>query len=125
MTGAEPVYHQYVVRVPATARQGVRARLAEVGIGRRSTTRWPSTVSPPLHGARPLRPPPVTEEISGLVLSLPIGLHVGTEDATRVARALADALGGAAHRRDHRSAARVLEVVPYYTPAWGFGGRPG
>ena len=92
--GAEPVYHQYVVRIPADARPGVRDRLADAGIG--TALHYPMAVhrQPAYEGRVPCGPLPVTEGIAGSILSLPIGLHVEPGDATRVAGALAGALDG-------------------------------
>ncbi|MCU1485141.1 MAG: erythromycin biosynthesis sensory transduction protein EryC1, partial [Actinomycetia bacterium] len=85
--GATHVYHQYVVRV--ADRQGVRDDLAAAGIGTAVHYPEPVHVQPAYRTrlARPV-PLPVTEAISGEILSLPMYPQLPVAVAERVAGVL-------------------------------------
>jgi dTDP-4-amino-4,6-dideoxygalactose transaminase len=85
--GVLPVYHQYVVLVPHGCRDRVQELLTADGIG--TAVHYPV----PVHMQPTFRECPrgamsCTEEISGRILSLPIGEHVTESDALRISIAL-------------------------------------
>jgi dTDP-4-amino-4,6-dideoxygalactose transaminase len=89
--GNEHVWHLYVVRVPD--RDGVRARLAEQGIG--SGIHYPVPVHlQPAHADLEYRPGdfPITERVAGEILSLPMYPELPPDAPKRVAEALREAL---------------------------------
>lgn len=88
----EPVWHQFVVRVPR--RDEVRATLAQRGV--ETLVHYPQ---PPHRSAAyadaELGPLPVADRLAARVLSLPVGPHVDDEAGELVSRALSDAVESA------------------------------
>ena len=86
--GAVHVYHQYVVRTPA--RDRLRTHLAERGIGTAVLYPVPVHLQPAYRQLAPASGLPVTEQVCGEILSLPIGPHVSMEAADTVVEAILD-----------------------------------
>ncbi|MBD5313896.1 MAG: DegT/DnrJ/EryC1/StrS family aminotransferase [Bacteroides sp.] len=77
------VWHQYVIRVPATKRESFMSRLAEQGIG----TDIHYAVPPhrqPCYSSMPHGPLPVTDRLAGEIVSLPIGHGISVADAAEI-----------------------------------------
>ncbi|EST37915.1 hypothetical protein N566_10365 [Streptomycetaceae bacterium MP113-05] len=90
---ADPVWHQYVVRV--TDREGVRLRLSEAGVETR--VHYPVAVHhTPVYAARDVPVPagglPQAERLADEVLSLPIGPHLSHRAVDTVVDALHNAV---------------------------------
>jgi dTDP-4-amino-4,6-dideoxygalactose transaminase len=88
LPGAAPVFHQYVVRVPARSRPAVQEELRTQGIGTAIHYPVPVHLQPAYRGRVRHGPLPQTEAICRSVLSLPMGLHVTEDQARRVAQCL-------------------------------------
>ncbi|WP_412067056.1 DegT/DnrJ/EryC1/StrS family aminotransferase [Rubrivirga sp. IMCC43871] len=89
---ARHVFHQYTVRLPADARDAVRASLTEAGVP--TMVYYPE----PLHRMGPYVSDvslPETDRACAEVLSLPMHPYLSTDDCAFVARALTDALAAA------------------------------
>jgi dTDP-4-amino-4,6-dideoxygalactose transaminase len=97
-TRAEPVYHQFVVQLPAERRDAVRAQLAAQGIG--TLLHYPQAAHqmPAYRGQSWVGLDPAglaaTEALLPLIVSLPMGPHLSLEQATQVAQQLLLALKG-------------------------------
>ena len=93
---AEPVYHQFVVQLPAPQRDAVRARLAELGVG--TLLHYPQAAHqmPAYRGQSWVgRDPaglPATEALLPRILSLPMGPHLSLDLAAQVAERLVQAV---------------------------------
>lgn len=84
---AEPVWHLFVIR--CARRDGLQATLAHAGIG--TLIHYP--IPPHLQGAYsdlglPAEAYPIARQLSGEVLSLPIGPHLSSEAAAQVIEAV-------------------------------------
>ena len=92
---AEPVYHQFVVQLPAPQRDAVRARLAELGVG--TLLHYPQAAHqmPAYEGQSWVGLDPAglsaTEALLPRILSLPMGPHLSLELAAQVAERLVQA----------------------------------
>jgi dTDP-4-amino-4,6-dideoxygalactose transaminase len=91
MAWADPVWHLFVVRVPAVERERFRHALAA---DVETLVHYP--VPPHLQGAYadpawPAGSLPVAEQLSAEVVSLPMGPHLGPADVERVIAAVHDA----------------------------------
>ena len=84
------VFHQYTVRLTGADRDEVQARLKEAGIGTMVYYPVPQDLLPLYKGCYPTNP--VSEELSGQVLSLPIWPEMGRETQERVAGAVKQVL---------------------------------
>lgn len=89
--GAEPVYHLYVVRVPATERERLVALLNDQGIDAAVHYPVPLHLQPPLQGSQSA-PLPVTEQAAGEVISLPVYPEMTDDDVHRIADTLKGAI---------------------------------
>jgi dTDP-4-amino-4,6-dideoxygalactose transaminase len=92
---AEPVYHQFVVQLPAERRDAVRAQLAAQGIG--TLLHYPQAAHQmPAYQGVSLDPAGlgVTEALLPRIVSLPMGPHLSLEQAAQVAQQLLLALKG-------------------------------
>ena len=81
------VWHQYVIRVPATKRESFMSRLAEQGIG----TDIHYVVPPhrqPCYSSMPHGALPVTDRLAGEIVSLPIGRGISVADAAEIGRVI-------------------------------------
>jgi dTDP-4-amino-4,6-dideoxygalactose transaminase len=93
---AEPVYHQFVVQLPALQRDAVRARLAELGVG--TLLHYPQAAHqmPAYRGQSWVGVDPqglgATDALLPRILSLPMGPHLTFDQAARVAELLLQAL---------------------------------
>jgi dTDP-4-amino-4,6-dideoxygalactose transaminase len=93
---AEPVYHQFVVQLPALKRDAVRARLAELGVG--TLLHYPQAAHqmPAYRGQSWVGVDPqglrATEALIPRILSLPMGPHLTIDQTVRVAELLLQAL---------------------------------
>jgi len=91
--GTTAVFHQYVVRVPASERDAVRQKMADDGI--QTSIHYPTPVHlQPAFVDAPSGNLETTERISREILSLPIGMHVTDDDVERVSNSLLAALAG-------------------------------
>lgn len=84
-SGAEPVYHLYVVRSPEA--DALAARLAEAGIGARGYYRTPAHRQPAMARFPPAELP-VTDELAGTILALPMGPELTNEQVDEVVQAV-------------------------------------
>jgi dTDP-4-amino-4,6-dideoxygalactose transaminase len=95
---AEPVYHQFVVQLPAERRDAVRAQLAAQGIG--TLLHYPQAAHqmPAYRGQSWVGIDPAglsaTEALLPRIVSLPMGPHLSLEQAAQVAQQLLLALKG-------------------------------
>ena len=90
---AEPVFHQFVVQLPASLRDAVRARMADLGIG--TLLHYPMAAHQmPAYQDLTLDPVglPVTEGLIPRILSLPMGTHLTLDQAAQVAECLLNAI---------------------------------
>ena len=90
---AEPVYHQFVVQLPAPQRDAVRTRLAELGVG--TLLHYPMAAHQmPAYRAVTVDPVglPATEALLPRILSLPMGPHLSLDQAAQVVERLAQAM---------------------------------
>jgi dTDP-4-amino-4,6-dideoxygalactose transaminase len=90
---AEPVYHQFVVQLPAANRDAVRTRLAELGVG--TLLHYPMAAHQmPAYRGVAVDPAglPATEALLPCILSLPMGPHLSLEQAAQVAERLLQAM---------------------------------
>jgi dTDP-4-amino-4,6-dideoxygalactose transaminase len=89
--GAQPVWHQFVIRVGA--RDLVRERLAECGV--ETLVHYPS---PPhcsaAYSSEHFAPLPVTEQLAASVLSLPVSPHLREDECTQVCDAVTSTMAG-------------------------------
>ncbi len=99
LPNTRPVYHLYVVRVPD--REGLKASLAEVGIG--TAIHYPV----PLHLQVAYNcigykqgDFPVTERVASEILSLPMYPQLTVDQQAKVAGELRDLLGNSGHAKD-------------------------
>ncbi|MEL6616679.1 MAG: DegT/DnrJ/EryC1/StrS family aminotransferase, partial [Bacteroidota bacterium] len=91
-SGAEHVFHQYTVRVPAERRDAIAAKLKAQGIP--TMVYYPVPIhTMPAYTAGAKGPLPETERACAEVLSLPMHPHLSIADAERVARALIALVG--------------------------------
>ncbi|MDE6824581.1 MAG: DegT/DnrJ/EryC1/StrS family aminotransferase [Duncaniella sp.] len=77
------VWHQYVVRVPASRRDSFMKRLAGEGVGTDIHYAVPPHLQP-CYASRPHRPLPVTELLADEIVSLPIGTGTTVADAAEI-----------------------------------------
>lgn len=89
--GALPVYHLYVVRVPASERDRLVGALNDQGIDAAVHYPVPLHLQPPLQGSQTVDLP-VTEMAAREVISLPVYPEMTDDDVGRVADALKDAI---------------------------------
>ena len=90
---AEPVYHQFVVQMPAAKRDAVRTRLAELGVG--TLLHYPmSAHQMPAYRGVAVDPAglPATEALLPRILSLPMGPHLSLDQVALVAERLLQAM---------------------------------
>ncbi len=93
---AEPVYHQFVVQLPAPQRDAVRARLAELGVGTllhypQAAHQMPAYRGQSWVGLDPAGLP-ATDALLPRILSLPMGPHLSLDQAAQVAEMLVQAI---------------------------------
>lgn len=96
---AEPVYHQFVVQLPAPQRDVVRTRLAELGVGTllhypQAAHQMPAYRGQSWVGLDPAGLP-ATEALLPRILSLPMGPHLSLDQAAQVAERLVQAMNSA------------------------------
>ena len=86
---AEPVYHQFVVQLPATQRDRVRSRLAQQGVSTLLHYPMAAHQMPAYRGAA-MDPTGLsaTEALLPRILSLPMGTHLTLDQAAQVAERL-------------------------------------
>ena len=92
----EPVYHQFVVQLPAQKRDMVRTRLADLGVG--TLLHYPMAAHQmPAYQGVAMDPAglPATEGLLPRILSLPMGPHLSLEQAAQVAERLVQAIDDA------------------------------
>lgn len=99
---AEPVFHQFVVQLPAPQRDAVRARLAELGVGTllhypQAAHQMPAYRGQSWVGLDPAGLPS-TEALLPRILSLPMGPHLSLDQAAQVAERLVQAMNSALNR---------------------------
>jgi len=89
---AEPVYHQFVVQLPALHRDEVRTRLAELGVGTLLHYPMAAHQMPAYRGQSWVTIDPAgllaTEALLPRILSLPMGPHLNLDQAAQVAERL-------------------------------------
>ena len=87
---AEPVYHQFVVQLPAPQRDAVRARLADLGVG--TLLHYPQAAHqmPAYEGSRSIQP----DHRHRLAAAHPVAadVHLNLDQAAQVAEYLAQAI---------------------------------
>jgi len=93
---AEPVYHQFVVQLPAPQRDAVRARISELGVGTllhypQAAHQMPAYRGQSWVGLDPAGLP-ATEALLPRILSLPMGPHLSLDQAAQVAERLVQAV---------------------------------
>ncbi|WP_232699711.1 DegT/DnrJ/EryC1/StrS family aminotransferase [Brevibacillus daliensis] len=89
---AKHVYHQYTIRVRDGKRDNLHQELRQKGIG--SMLYYPTPVHQlPVYSGHPMPSLPVTERMSGEVLSLPIWPHITLEKQQEVVSVLLSSLG--------------------------------
>jgi dTDP-4-amino-4,6-dideoxygalactose transaminase len=88
--GTEHTFHQYTVRVPASSREALQARLTARGIASMVYYPVPLTLMPLFERFR--RPMPAAEAASSAVLSLPMWPTITTDAQDEVVAALVAAL---------------------------------
>ena len=79
------VWHQYVVRVPASRRESFMKRLADEGVGTDIHYAVPPHLQP-CYASLTHGPLPVTECLAGEIVSLPIGAGTSVADAAEIGR---------------------------------------
>ena len=93
---AEPVFHQFVVQLPAPQRDAVRTRLAELGVGTLLHYPMAAHQMPAYRGQSWVALDPaglaVTEALLPRILSLPMGPHLSLDQAAQVAERLVQAM---------------------------------
>ena len=93
---AEPVYHQFVVQLPARQRDAVRARLAELGVGTLLHYPMAAHQMPAYRGESWVGLDPAglsaTEALLPRILSLPMGPHLSLDQVAQVAERLVQAM---------------------------------
>ena len=90
---ADPVFHQFVVQLPASQRDGVRSRLSELGVG--TLLHYPMAAHQmPAYQDVAMDPAGLvaTEELLPRILSLPMGPHLSLDQAAQVAERLVQAI---------------------------------
>jgi len=97
-TRAEPVYHQFVVQLPAERRDAVRAHLTAQGIGTllhypQAAHQMPAYLGQSWVGLDPVGLG-VTDALLPRIVSLPMGPHLSLEQAAQVAQQLLLTLKG-------------------------------
>lgn len=90
---ATPVFHQFVVQLPAPQRDAVRTRLAELGVGTLLHYPMAAHQMPAYRGVK-VDPVglPATEALLPRILSLPMGPHLNLDQAAQVAERLVQAM---------------------------------
>ena len=86
---SEPVYHQFVVQLPAEQRDRVRTRLADLGVG--TLVHYPMAAHQmPAYQGVAVDPAglPATEGLLPRIISLPMGPHLSLDQAAQVAECL-------------------------------------
>lgn len=91
---AKHIYHQYTIRVQNGHRDELKEHLSKNGIGTMVYYPVPVHQLPIYKGNRPALP--VTDQVAGEVLSLPIWPRIGAEVKARVAEVLRQGLEGVA-----------------------------
>ena len=90
---AEPVFHQFVVQLPASQRDNVRTRLSELGVG--TLLHYPmSAHQMPAYRSVAVDPAGLsaTEAMLPRIMSLPMGQHLSLDQAAQVAERLVQAI---------------------------------
>ena len=83
---SEPVYHQFVIQLPAQQRDAVRTRLADLGVG--TLLHYPMAAHQmPAYQGVAMDPAglPATERLLPRILSLPMGPHLSLDQVAQVA----------------------------------------
>ena len=83
------VWHQYVIRVTGGKRDRLREKLAERGVGTDIHYAVPPHCQP-CYSEMDHGPLPVTEQLAGEILSLPIATGTSVADAAEIARIIND-----------------------------------
>ena len=90
---AEPVYHQFVIQLPARQRDAVRTRLADLGVG--TLLHYPLAAHQMPAYQDVAMDPAGLSETDGLlprILSLPMGPHLSLDQADQVAQRVEQAI---------------------------------
>ena len=90
---AEPVYHQFVIQLPAKQRDAVRTRLADLGVG--TLLHYPLAAHQMPAYQDVAMDPAGLSETDGLlprILSLPMGPHLSLDQADQVAQRVEQAI---------------------------------
>jgi len=95
LPGRSHVFHKYVLRVPAAAREGVRAALAAQGVTTLVHYAVPLPRQPLFGADGAAAAVPGAETLAGEVLSLPIHAFLADDEVARVTTALRSALARA------------------------------
>lgn len=90
--GVLPVYHLYVVRVPAKERDRLVEALNGQGVDAAVHYPVPLHMQPPLKGMQKA-PLSITEQVAGEVISLPVYPEMTDDDVARVADTFKEAIG--------------------------------
>lgn len=93
-----PVFHQFVVKLPAAKRDAIRTQLKDLGVGTllhypQAAHQMPAYRNQAWVGLDPAGLK-ATEELLPQILSLPMGPHLTLEDAERVSKSLIESLQG-------------------------------